>query len=58
MPMPTKLRDPNDLAVLACAVSAEADVIITGDKDLLALNPFEDIPIITVTDALERLELS
>jgi len=36
MPMPAELRDPNDLAVLACAVSAEADLIITGDKDLLA----------------------
>lgn len=58
MPMPPDLRDPNDLAVLACAVSAEVDVIITGDKDLLALNPFEGIPIITVADALKRLELS
>lgn len=58
MPMPPELRDPMDLAVLACAVSAEVDVIITGDKDLLALNPFKDIPIITVADALRRLELS
>ena len=58
MPMPPELRDPKDLAVLACAVSAEVDVIITGDKDLLALNPFKNIPIITVDEALKRLELS
>jgi uncharacterized protein len=58
IPLPPLLRDADDLPVLACAVSAEVDVIITGDKDLLALNPFEGIPIITVADALERLELS
>ncbi len=58
MPMPSDLRDPKDLAVLACAVSAEVDVIITGDKDLLTLNRFRDIPIITVADALARLRSS
>jgi hypothetical protein len=58
IPLPALLRDAEDLPVLACAVSAEVDAIITGDKDLLALNPFENIPIITVTDALERLERS
>ncbi len=58
MQVPNDLRDPKDLAVLACAVSAEADVIITGDKDLLTLNRFRDIPIITVADALARLRSS
>ena len=58
VPLPALLRDADDLPVLACALSAEVDVIITGDKDLLALNPFENIPIITVANALERLELS
>jgi predicted nucleic acid-binding protein len=53
--LPLELRDAKDLAVLECAVSAEVDVVITGDKDLLVLNAFERIPIITVNQALDRL---
>ena len=52
---PAELRDPDDVHVLACAVAAKADAIITGDKDLLALKSFENIPILTVAAALERL---
>jgi uncharacterized protein len=55
---PASLRDPEDLAVLACAVSAAVDVIITGDKDLLTLKSFEGIPIIDAVEALRRLGLS
>jgi uncharacterized protein len=57
IPLPPQLRDPNDLAVLACAVSAAVDVIITGDKDLLTLKSFQDIPIIDAAEALKRLGL-
>jgi predicted nucleic acid-binding protein len=52
------LRRTGDLAVLACAVSAAVDVIITVDKDLLTLQVFEGIPIIDATEALKRLGLS
>jgi putative PIN family toxin of toxin-antitoxin system len=52
---PAELRDPDDIHVLACAVAARADAIITGDKDLLTLKSFEKIPIITVAAVLERL---
>lgn len=31
------IRDPDDLAVVACALSADADLIVTGDKDLLEI---------------------
>jgi hypothetical protein len=41
---PPPLRDPDDLAVLTCAISAAVDVIITGDKDLLTLKAFEAFP--------------
>jgi uncharacterized protein len=58
MPIPSELRDPKDLIVLACAMSAGVDAIITGDKDLLVLNPFNSIPIITVAEALVRLKHS
>lgn len=55
---PAGLRDPDDLHVLACAVSAEADAIVTGDKDLLTMKSFEGIPIIDAVEALRRLGLS
>ncbi len=40
-------RDPKDDKLLELAIDGRADLIITGDKDLLALSPFEGIPIIT-----------
>ncbi len=40
-------RDANDDMVLECAVVAGADVIVSGDKDLLTLNPFEGIRIVS-----------
>ena len=40
-------RDPTDDKFLELAVSGEADAIITGDADLLALDPFRDIPVLT-----------
>jgi uncharacterized protein len=54
---PTELRDPDDVHVLSCAVGAEADAIVTGDKDLLTLKAFEGIPIIDAAEALKRLGL-
>jgi len=30
--LPPELRDPKDLAVLACAVAAQADAIVSGDE--------------------------
>lgn len=48
-------RDRDDDAVLALAVHARADVIITGDADLLTLTSHADIPIITSVQALARL---
>ncbi|HEY3910481.1 MAG TPA: putative toxin-antitoxin system toxin component, PIN family [Stellaceae bacterium] len=40
-------RDPKDDKFLELAVSGHADLIISGDVDLLTLNPFRGIPIIT-----------
>jgi uncharacterized protein len=40
-------RDPKDDKFLELAVSGHADLIVTGDADLLALNPFQEIPIVT-----------
>jgi len=40
-------RDPTDDKFLELAVNGHADLIVSGDADLLALNPFRDIPILT-----------
>lgn len=57
IPLPSALRDPKDLIVLATAVAAHADAIVTGDEDLLVLKSFQDIPIWKVREALEKLGL-
>ena len=47
-------RDPTDDKFLEAAVNGRADVIVTGDKDLLDLNPFRGIAIVTPADYLAR----
>ena len=49
-------RDPDDDWVLATAVAGEADVIVSGDKDLLILKRFQGIPIVTPRGFLELLQ--
>jgi predicted nucleic acid-binding protein len=39
-------RDPADDKFLELAVNGHADLIVSGDADLLALNPFRHIPIV------------
>jgi uncharacterized protein len=39
-------RDPTDDKFLELAVNGNADIVLTGDADLLALNPFRGIPIV------------
>jgi putative PIN family toxin of toxin-antitoxin system len=49
-------RDPTDEMVLACALDAGADLIVSGDRHLLDLDVYQGIPILTVRQFLERLE--
>ncbi|QFS45529.1 hypothetical protein GXM_03006 [Nostoc sphaeroides CCNUC1] len=49
-----QLRDPKDTIVLAAAVAANAEAIVTGDLDLLVLIEFNEIPILTPQDFLSR----
>jgi uncharacterized protein len=46
-------RDPKDDKFLELAVTGRADVIVTGDRDLLALNPFRSIAIITPAEFVQ-----
>ncbi len=53
VPLPAPVsRDPDDDHVLACALTAGAALIVSGDRDLLDLKTFHNIPILTARDAL------
>ena len=45
-------RDLDDDKLLETAMMGEADCLITGDRDLLVMSPFHDIPIVTPADFL------
>jgi len=45
-PHPLQIRDPGDRWVLASAVAGKADVIVTGDSDLLEVASQSPIPIV------------
>lgn len=46
--------DPDDNRILECALEAEASVIVTGDSDLLRLNPYEEIAIVSPAAFLQQ----
>jgi len=46
-------RDPRDYIFLALALAAEAAVIVSSDEDLLTLDPWNDIRILTPAQFLE-----
>lgn len=45
-------RDPKDDKILALGLSGKAEYIITGDQDLLILNLFQGVKIITIEEFL------
>lgn len=49
------IRDPDDAVVLGCAIAARAQAIVSGDKDLLSLGVYQEIPILSPTQCLARL---
>ena len=49
-------RDASDDVVLGTAVAAGADVIVTGDQDLLVLGSYQGISIVSPRSLLERLD--
>ncbi|MBL8398580.1 MAG: putative toxin-antitoxin system toxin component, PIN family [Candidatus Accumulibacter sp.] len=52
---PTITRDPADDQVLAAALAAQADLIVSGDAHLLDLKSFRGIEIVTAAVAVERI---
>lgn len=51
----TVCRDPKDDKFLTAAVAGNADLIVSGDLDLLVLSPFRGIPILRPSDFLQRI---
>ena len=47
--------DPDDDHVLACALAAQADLVVSHDADLLNLKAYHGMSIVTAADALERI---
>lgn len=45
-PSDLSIRDPDDRWILASAVAAHADVLVTGDRDLLAVADVAPLPIV------------
>ena len=54
---PVVIDDPDDDAVLACAVAATADLVVSGDPHLLKLEAYQGVPIVTPADAVARLNV-
>jgi predicted nucleic acid-binding protein len=52
---PVVLADPDDDAVLACAVAAHSEVIVSGDRHLLDLKQYQDIRIVTAAEMLAEM---
>jgi hypothetical protein len=48
------LRDPKDAIIVAAAVAGDANVIVTGDQDLLVLGEVEGISMLLPYDFLNR----
>ncbi len=55
VPPRIEVRDPDDAWVLGSALAGSADVLVTGDRDLLALGGDAPLPILTPRGLWERL---
>ncbi len=47
--------DRDDDAVIACALAARAELIVSGDKRVLDIKSYQGIPIVNAAEALVRL---
>jgi putative PIN family toxin of toxin-antitoxin system len=51
---PNVIRDANDAAILGTALAAKANLLISGDKDLLILKTFDEFEIISPREFHDR----
>lgn len=48
-------QDADDDHVIACALEAQAELIVSGDSDLLSLKQHQGVTIVTAADAVEQI---
>jgi uncharacterized protein len=53
---PVVKSDPDDNHIIACAMTGNADYVVTGDPHLLSLNNFDRVPIVSVNVFLEQFQ--
>lgn len=51
----TDCRDPKDNKFLEAAVGGEADYLVSGDEDLLRMNPYRSVPVLNPVEFLELI---
>lgn len=49
-------RDADDDHVIAAALAAGADLVVSGDANLLSMGTYEGIPIVSAAEAVKRVE--
>ena len=54
--IPQICRDPEDGRVIACAVVGDADVIVSGDDDLLVLDRVGEVAVLSPAELFKRME--
>jgi len=52
---PIVVDDPDDDIFLLCAIKAKATYIVTNDKHLLAVESYDGIPIVRISDFLAQI---
>jgi predicted nucleic acid-binding protein len=52
---PTVLDDPDDDQVLACALAAKAEIIVSGDRHLLDLKEYRGVRIAKVAEVIKNI---
>jgi len=50
-----RIKDTDDIPILACAIAGKADVSVTGDKELLNLRKIEDLALVSPRELWNRL---
>ena len=55
--LPGVTRDPKDDAVVACAKEGQADYVVFGDQDLLVLDVYEGMRVVTPRQFAELLSM-
>ncbi len=57
-PTPRIAPDPDDDVVIATALAANAELIVTGDQPLLSVTSYQGIRIISVSEAIQIVDIA